>query len=77
MWQPSVLLFIFLQHILSSLRQSDILPRIVPLNNVCAITADNQDMNHLHVLLHGLYPLNNATLVVELDIFRVFTIPKC
>jgi hypothetical protein len=77
MWQPSVLLFILLQHKLSPLRQSDILPRIVPLNNVCAIIVDNQDMNHLHVLLRELYPLNNATLVVEWDIFKVFTIPKC
>ena len=76
MWQSSVLLFILLQHKLSPLRQSDILPRIVPLNNGCAITADNQDMNHLHVPLRELYPLNNATLVVELDIFKVFTIPK-
>ena len=76
MWQPSVLLFILLQHKLNSLRQSDILPRIVPLTNACAITADNQDMNLLHVLLRELYLLNNATLVVELDIFKVFTIPK-
>ena len=77
MWQPSVLLLILLRHKLSPLRQSGILPRIVPLNNACAITADNQDMNHLHVLLRELYPLNNATHVVELDIFKVFTIPKC
>ena len=76
MWQPSVQFFILLQHKLSLLRQSDILPRIVPLNNACAITVDNQDMNHLHVLLRELYPLNNATLVVEWDIFKVFTIPK-
>lgn len=77
MWQPSVLLLILLRHKLSPLRQSGILPRIVPLNNACAITADNQDMNHLHVLLRELYPLNNVTLVVELDIFKVSTIPKC
>lgn len=76
MWQPSVLSFILLQHKLSPLRQSGILRRIVPLNNACAITADNQDMNHLHVLLRGLYLLNNATLVVELDIYKVLTIPK-
>ena len=77
MWQPSVLLFTLLRHKFTRLRQSDILLRIAPLNNACATTADNQDMNHLHVLLRELYPPNNATLVVELDIFKVFTIPKC
>ena len=34
-------------------------------------------MNHLHVLLRELYPLNNVTLVVALDISKVFTISKC
>lgn len=76
MWQPSVQSFILLQHKLSLLRQSDTLPRIVLLNNACAITVGNQDMNHLHVLLRELYPPNNATLVVEWDIFKVFTITK-
>ena len=73
MWQLSVLLFILLQYNLCPLRQrpGEILPRIVPLNNPCAITIDNQDMNHLHVLLRELYPLPGGW-----DTFKVFTIPK-